>query len=295
MSEWTRRQFAASLAGAAAAFAGPRGSVAQGAKIPPSVVGGVTVGVQSYTFRTFSFDRMIAALRSVGLSSVELWGDGKAHPLHPLHQSEADFKKVKAMLDEAGITVSAYCTNFPNDASPDYFDRAFAGGQLLGAKVLTTSCETPVLDKLDHAAEKHKLKVGLHNHWNGDEWFIKAKKDPKANFEGPEDWAQAFKGRSEWLAINLDIGHFSAAGHDPVAFFKENHARIVSIHVKDRGADKKHKDEPFGKGATPITAFCQAAKGVKFPYALNLEYEMDEKDPTEGVRASFAYVKKALS
>jgi hypothetical protein len=38
-----------------------------------------------------------------------------------------------------------------------------------------------------------------------------------------------------------------------------------------------------------------AAKAVKFPHAVNLEYEMDEKDPTEGVRDSFAYVKRVLA
>jgi sugar phosphate isomerase/epimerase len=231
-------------------------------------------------------------LRSIGVSSLELWGDGKAHPLHPMRQSEADFKRVKAQLDDAGITVSAYCTNFPNTITPEYLDKAFAGAGLLGTKVLTTSCEKSLVGQLGEWGQKYKVRVGIHNHWFGDPWFHG---DRSANFESPEDWAQAFKGRSEWLAINLDIGHFSAAGHDPVAFFKENYPRIVSIHVKDRGADPQHKDQPFGQGAVPITAFCQAMKDVKFAYAANLEYEMDEQDPTAGMRASFEYMKKALA
>ena len=37
------------------------------------------------------------------------------------------------------------------------------------------------------------------------------------------------------------------------------------------------------------------AREVKFPYAANIEYEMDEKDPTAGVRRSFEYIKKALT
>ena len=151
------------------------------------------------------------------------------------------------------------------------------------------------MDRLDAAASRHQTRIGLHNHWNGDAWFVKAGKDAKANFESPADWEEAMKGRSEYLAINLDIGHFSAAGLDSLAFFKANHKRIVSIHVKDRGADKEHTDVPFGKGGTPITAFCQALKEAKFAYAANLEYEMDENNPTPGVRDSFAYMKKALS
>jgi sugar phosphate isomerase/epimerase len=255
----------------------------------------VKVGVQSYTFRTFSFDRLIAAMQSIGLSFLELWGDGDAHPLHPIRQTEADFRRVKAMLDQAGIVVSAYCTNFPNDVTPEYLDRAFTGAGLLGAAVVTTSCEKPVLDRLDEWAKKYKVKVGLHNHWNGDRWFIEAKKDPKANFEGPRDWEEAFKGRSEWLAINLDIGHFTAAGFDAVTFFRQHHPRIVAVHVKDRGDDAEHRDVLFGRGATPIVAVCQAAREVRFPHALSIEYEMDERDPTDGVRDAFSYVKQALT
>lgn len=292
MTEWTRRDFAVGLAGAAAALAWPGRGLAQAAKVKPSVFGGIQLGVQSFTFRAFGFEKMIAAMSSVGISSVELWGDGKTHLLHPMRQTEADFKNVKAMFDAAGITVSAYCTNFPNTVTAEYFEKAFTGAALLGTRVLTTSCEKSIMDGLDEAARKHKIKVGIHNHWFGDPWFHG---DRKANFEAPEDWAEAFKGRSEWLAINLDMGHFSAAGHDPVAFFRKNHARIVAIHVKDRGGDPKHTDQPFGQGAAPLLAFCRAMKDLKFKYAANIEYEMDESDPTEGVRQSFAYMKKALS
>jgi sugar phosphate isomerase/epimerase len=291
----TRREFTAAAAAGAAGLAWPRVARAQAAKIPSSVVGGVRVGVASFTYRALTFEQMTDSMRAVGLSSLELWGDGKAHPLHPMRQSEDDFKRGRKQLDDAGITVSAYCTNFPNDVTPEYLDRAFKGAAFLGAKVMTTSCEKAILDRLDAAARAHRMKVGLHNHWNGDAWFVAAKKDPKANFEGPQDWEEAYRGRSEYLCANLDIGHFSAAGLDPLAYFKANQARIVSIHVKDRGADNERSNVRFGKGATPITAFCRLLKETKFAYAANLEYEMDENDPTPGVKDSFEYVKRALA
>lgn len=293
----TRRSFTAGLAVASAGAILPRSGSGQAAtpRTPASVVGGVEVGVASYTYRTFTFDRMVASLQSVGISSLEIWGDGEAHPLHPMRQSEADFLSVRKRLDDAGIKVSAYCTNFPNDVTPEYLDRAFRGAALLGARVMTTSCEKVILDRLDAAAKKHRLKVGLHNHWNGDAWFVAAKKDPKANFETAQDWEEAYRWRSEYLAANLDIGHFAAAGLDPVAYFKANQGRIVSIHVKDRGSDPSRKDVPFGKGATPIAAFLRVLKEMKFAYAANLEYEIDEHDPTAGVKDSFEYVKRVLT
>jgi len=62
----TRRQFGAGLAGA---FAGLT-LTSPDDKVKPSVFGGIQVGVQSYTFRTFSVDKMIDAIVSLGLSSV---------------------------------------------------------------------------------------------------------------------------------------------------------------------------------------------------------------------------------
>ena len=280
----TRREFAAALAAGTAGLA--VGCAARTrASSPPR---GVAIGVQSYTFRKLDLDRMIAAMTSIGLENLELWN---GH-LDPTKASEAEFKAVRRKLDDAGIRVSAYCANFPQSATDEHLDRAFTGAGLLGTRVMTSSVEKPILPRLDEWCRKHKVHLGLHNHYLGDAWF---KGDKSINFEGPADFLDALKGRSEYLAINLDIGHFSAAGHDPAAFFREHHARIVSLHVKDRDDDAARSDRRFGEGATPIVEVMRAAREVGWRHVAHIEYEMDENDPTEGVRHSFDYVKRALS
>src|SRR5688572_27202398 len=278
----TRRELVAGLGAAAAGLA-----LRPVPRVKPSLFGGIQVGVQSYTFRAFDIDRMIAAMTSIGIASVELWN---GH-LEPMKTTEAGFKAVRRKLDAAGITVNAYCANFPSDATDEHLDRAFRGAALLGTKVMTSSVEQPIIPRLDQWYRKYEVRLGLHNHWLGDKWF---KGDKSINFEGPADWARALEGRSEYLGINLDIGHFSAAGHDPVAYFKEHHRRIFSLHIKDRDKDPGRTYRPFGEGATPIAEVLRVARDLRFPYAANIEYEMDEKDPTEGVRRSFEYVKRVL-
>jgi sugar phosphate isomerase/epimerase len=281
----TRRAFTAGLGAAAAGLAlgaAPRKRVAR-----PSVFGGVLVGVQSYTYHALSIDRMIGDMAAIGISSVELW-DGH---LEPLKTDDAGFKAVRRKFDDAGIKISAYCVNFPSDTTDERLDRAFRGATLLGTSVMTTSTEQPVIPRIDERCRMHKVRVGLHNHWLGDSWF---KGDRSINFESPEDWARALEGRSEYLGINLDVGHFSASGYDPVAYFREHHARIFSLHVKDRDRDPAHSFTPFGKGATPIAEVLRAAKELNFRYAANIEWELDEQDPTEGVRRSFEYIQHIL-
>jgi sugar phosphate isomerase/epimerase len=278
----TRREFTTGIAAAAAGLAfrpATRGK--------RSVFGGIDVGVQSYTFRAFDIDRMIAAMQSIGITSVELWN---GH-LEPMKTTEDGFRAARRKFDQAGITVSAYCANFPNDATDEHLERAFRGAALLGTKVMTSSVEQPIVPRLEKWCVKHQVRMGLHNHWLGDKWF---KGDKSINFEGPADFARAMEGRSELLGINLDIGHFSASDHDAVKYFREHHQRIYSLHIKDRDKDADHTYRKFGEGATPIAEVLRLARDLKFRYAANIEYEMDEKDPTEGVRHAFEYVKRVL-
>ncbi|HKQ03976.1 MAG TPA: sugar phosphate isomerase/epimerase [Blastocatellia bacterium] len=283
MHHITRRKFSGILLGAAGA-----GLLRPFDKVKPSVVSGVEIGVQSYTFRKFTIEGMIAEMQKVGLSSVELWN---GH-LDPMKTSEAEFKAVKKKFDDAGIRVSAYCVNFPKDSSDEHLDRGYNGALLLGTRVMTASVQKSIVPRLDQWSQKYKIKMGLHNHWFGEEWY---KGDRTQEYETPDDFLNLFKTTSKYMNANLDVGHFSAAGYDPVAFLRQHHDRIVSLHVKDRDKDAKRTNRRFGQGATPVAEVMRAAREVKFKYAANLEYEIEEDHPTAGLRDAFEYVKRALA
>ena len=279
----TRREFNAGLLAASGLGLRPPAD-----KMKPSVFSNIQVGVQSYTFRNFSLDKMIGAMTAVGLTNIELW-DGH---LNPMKATEADFKAIKKKFDDAGIRVSAYCVNFPLTATDEHLDRGYNGALLLGTNVMTASVKKAIVPRLDEWCRKYKIKMGLHNHWFGDPWF---KGDRTLEFETPQDFTNALKASSEYMSINLDIGHFSAAGFDPVAFIREHHARIVSLHVKDRDRDEAHTTRRFGQGATPIVETMKLLKKLKFRYAANIEYEIEAEDPTDGVRHALEYLKTALA
>jgi sugar phosphate isomerase/epimerase len=283
MDHMTRREFSGILLGAMGAI-----GLRPFDKVKPSVVSGIEIGVQSFTYRKFTIEQMIAAMQSVGLSSVELWN---GH-LDPMKTSEAEFKAVKKKFTDAGIHVSAYCVNFPVDASQEHLDRGYNGALLLGTHVMTASVQKALVPRLDEWSQKYKIKMGLHNHCLSDEWY---KGDRTQDFETPDDFLTLFKTTSNYMNANLDVGHFSASGYDPVAFLRQHHDRIVSLHVKDRDKDAKHTDRRFGQGATPVAEVMKLLKEIKFKYAANLEYELEAENPTAGLRDSFEYVKRALA
>ena len=76
----------------------------------------------------------------------------------------------------------------------------------------------------------------------------------------------------KYSGVNLDIGHFTAANYDAVAFIKAHHAKITNLHVKDM--ERNHGPyTPFGEGDTPMKGVLQLLKKEKYGFPANIELE----------------------
>jgi len=117
--------------------------------------------------------------------------------------------------------------------------------------------------------------------------------DPN-EFATPESFAEALT-MSQLFKINLDIGHFTAANYDAVAYIRAHHADITNLHIKDR---KKNQGDntPWGQGDTPIREVLQLLKKERWPIRAYLEYEYrGEGSSVEEVKRCFAFAKQALA
>jgi sugar phosphate isomerase/epimerase len=298
MSAFTRREWNRLVLGglAGGAVAGPL--VRVHAALADSRIAGVRIGVQSYSFRDRPLDQAIAAMKDVGLTFCELWQD-HVEPSRtsgtPRESRDAlrqwrlttpleQFQSIRKKFDAAGIRLTAYNISFRDDFTDEEIARGFEMARALGVTVITASSNLTVVPRVDAAAQKYKIRVGFHNHSN---------KSPN-EFSGPDDFEQALSGRSKWMAINLDIGHFVAAGHDPLPFLDQHHARIVSVHVKDRKLGDPVANLPFGQGDTPIVAVLQRLRDRHWDIPANIEYEYKGGDTVAEVRRCFEYCKNAL-
>jgi hypothetical protein len=77
---------------------------------------------------------------------------------------------------------------------------------------------------------------------------------------------------SKLYKINLDIGHFTAAGVDPGEFIDRHHADITKLHIKDR---KRNDGEnmPLGQGDTNIAGVLHQLRDKRYDIPAFLEYE----------------------
>ena len=241
-----------------------------------SKIDGVLIGAQSYSFRDLSLDDAIKAMTDIGLGACELFAPHIEHmgsPAIPPHSGPpsrdpaarkateeetrkwrltapmSQFKDVRKKFDDAGIALVGFNYSFRDNFSDEEIDRGFQMAKALGVDVITASSTVSVSKRVAPYADKHKMKVAFHGHSNI--------KDPN-EFAKPESFAEALK-LSKQFRINLDIGHFTAAGYDAVSYIQEHHDKIVILHLKDR---KKNEgaNVPWGEGDTPIKQVLSTAE-----------------------------------
>lgn len=241
-----------------------------------SKVGGVQLGVQSYSFRDLSLDAAIAAMKEIGIGECELYM-GHVEPAGlkgeqlknwRLATPLSHFKEIRSKFDHAGIDLYAYSLNFNDQFSDEELDRGFQMTKALGTDIITTSTTLTCAKRLAPLAEKYKVKLAMHGH---DETS-----DPN-QFATPQSFARGLA-MSPQFYINLDIGHFVAGGYDPVSYIEEHHSKILALHIKDR--KKNHGPAvPFGQGDTPIKPVLLLIKHKRYPIPANIEYEYGDDQP----------------
>ncbi|HKK73919.1 MAG TPA: TIM barrel protein [Saprospiraceae bacterium] len=303
---------------------------------PNSNINGVQIGVITYSFRSMPDQSAEATLKYVvdsGISAIELmggpaesfagmpesninrraiWGlmrkqregelsDNEAKELKEMraameaHQNKVakwrasasmeKFEQFRKMYEEAGVSIygfkpSAFGKN-NTDAEIDYGLRA---AKALGASHVTL--EHPSDDahtmKLGKMAKKHKVKVAYHGHEQ----------------QTPTFWDAALE-QSDYNALNLDAGHYVAAGYDPLEIIKEKNEHICSMHMKDRQTPENGKDNlVWGNGDTPLQEILQLMKKEKydFPGTIELEYKVPYGSyAVKEVQKCLEFCRKALS
>jgi sugar phosphate isomerase/epimerase len=288
-----------------------------------SKINGVQIGAITYSFRTMTNpDDIIAAYKTIGLSEAELMsnhaealagappgpafggGRGRGQQMTEEQRAAAEkarqeraeqmrqwrtsvsmdkFKDVRKKFNDAGV-VRLLCYNMNvNNTKDDEIEYAFQLAKALSVKAITTSTQVSMAKRLAPFADKHQLMVGFHGHDQTD----------RPDEVSTEETFKTVMAASKYLGANLDIGHFTAANGDPVAFIEKYHDRITDLHLKDR--KKNHGENvPWGQGDTPIKPVLQLLKDKKYDIPANIEFEYGG-DPVAEVGKCLDYCRQALA
>jgi len=296
-----------------------------------SKIKGVQIGAITYSFRTIpNADDIIKAFQTIGIGEMELMsnhaealagappgpgraggpggrrggapGGGRA-ALTPEEQaardaatkalrdwrmaaSAATFAPVRKKIADAGIDLRLLCYNMNvRTTQDDEIEYAFKMAEWLGVKAISTSTQVSMAKRLAPFSDKHRMLVGFHGH---------------ANLTDPDEVAKpksfaAVMAASKYHGANMDIGHYTEAGYDPIPFIQQHHARITNLHLKDKKkATNGGGNTPWGQGDTPIKDVLKLLQKNKWDIPANVEFEYDG-DPLVEIPKCLQYCKDALA
>lgn len=274
--EVSRRKFVKAGAVAAAGMAVPGTITAIKRNVESADTGAITFGIASYTFRNFTRAEMIGFLKQARVSDVNL-KDTKDH------LPAAAVEEIKALGDylSAGIKLHAAGTiYFPKDEDEDirakfeYAKRAGIGVIVAGDPAPTT------LPRIEKFVKEFDIKFALHNHGPEDKMW-----------PSPLDVLKAMKGMDRRMGCCIDVGHTARAGVDVVQAIREVGPRVFNVHMKDLTSfTEKESQVEVGRGKMPVKKIFEALLGISYEGFVDLEYEINEKDPLPGVMESLSYM-----
>jgi sugar phosphate isomerase/epimerase len=200
--------------------------------------------------------------------------------------TEATFKPVRQKIQDLGIELRLLCYNMNVRSTPDdEIEYASVMAKGLGVQVMSTSTQVSMAKRLAPFAEKHKIMVGFHGH---------SSINTPDEVATPESF-EAVMAESKYHGANLDIGHYTAAGYDPVSFITQHHARITNLHLKDRkNLANGGANLPWGQGDTPIKDVLKLLQKNKWDLPSNIEFEYPG-DPMVEMPKCLQFCKDALA
>lgn len=264
----------------AAALARSSTATARGAAAVPAAAAAIKLGVASYSLREFPLDKalvMMKALRTpyVNLKSVHM----------PYDRTPAELAAIRQTIEAAGFQIVGGGTiTFDKDTDADV-EKYFAYAKNAGMPTIVCTMEHSILPRVEKYAKQYDIKVAIHNHGPEDK-----------HFPSPYDVLKAVNGMDPRMGLCMDIGHATRAGANIVQAVLDAGPRLLDMHIKDL-ADGTARDSQVavGEGKLPIPALFRALQKINFAGYVNLEYEINAKDPLPGMQVSFAYMRGVLA
>jgi sugar phosphate isomerase/epimerase len=247
------------------------------AAVPLRASGKLDVGIGTYSYHNLSIDDMIAQLKALNISEIEM---SRGEFMLMNHPGDEMFHSVRAQLDRGGIRcVSYYSATIKDDQD---LENALRFAKILGAQNITGDATGSILSRIDQRCSHAGLTFGIHNHFFKGEKFA---------YESPEDVLQALTGLSNTVGATADVGHFASCGHDTVDAIRKLGPRLKLVHLKDVEASGGEVNVLLGKGISKIPEVMRELHRQGFAHLIAIEYEK-EGDVNRDMKADVEFARQ---
>jgi sugar phosphate isomerase/epimerase len=133
--------------------------------------------------------------------------------------------------------------------------------------------------------KEYNIRIAIHNHGPEDK-----------NFPTPQSVLEVVRKLDKRCGLCMDIGHSARTGVDVVKTIGEAGDRLFDMHVKDlRDLMNKDSQCDIGDGAFSFPAIFKQLKKMGYTGCVNLEYEINAKDPMMGMQRSLSFERGVLA
>ncbi len=273
----SRRSFLGTAAGIAGLSAVPVRPAA--AEIEPAPWG-MKLGVATYSLR--SFDRakaieMVQSLKTPWVSIKEVHLSQKASP----EEIEAGRREFEA----AGLKIMSGGNVDMKETTIDGLRTHFEYAKHAGMPMMVCAPTPENVKLVEGLVKEYNIKCAIHNHGPEDKFF-----------PTPQSVLKAVRDLDPRVGLCMDVGHSARTGVDVVQTIAEAGSRLIDMHVKDLAdLSKANSQCDVGDGKMPFPGIFKQLKKMNYQGCVNLEYEINAKDPLPGMQRSFSYMRGVLA
>lgn len=226
-------------------------------------------GVALWTFHTVNFPESLDMADSAGVKYIEPNNFTKAGPGLKdsliLQLSPSGIEKLKSMITQRGLI----CKSIYVGAGPDInaWKKQFDLAKQMGVEFVTAEPPLNMWDSIDSLAGVYKIKVAIHEHWEG-----------MSHYWNPDTTLMALKDHPNF-GVCADLGHWPKSGINPLNAVQKLSGHILAVHLKDIAAYNNPKllDVTVGTGIVNFPAIFQELKRQGFRGYIYIERDAVEQ------------------
>ncbi|MGD8520622.1 MAG: sugar phosphate isomerase/epimerase family protein [Desulfobacterales bacterium] len=267
-------------------------------------------GYSTNAFVKFSLLEAIERIAGLGFRGVEIMGD-RPH-LYPPDFGEEDLARLKKTIAEHAlelININSFTlfavgdTYLPSWIEPEEDRReirirhtleSLRVADYLGCKTISVPPGGP-LGNITRQEAISLFHQGLERVIPlAQELGVKVLVEPEPDLliERTQEFKSFIKDvKSDWVGLNLDIGHFYCVGEDPNAAFEELFEWVGHVHIEDIAPSRTHDHLIAGQGAIQFPEIFDTMKRLGYQGDISLELYPYVDMPEEAGRQSLDYLR----
>src|SRR5215472_8991742 len=283
-TETSRRNFLGAAAGIA-------GLSAMGAPTASAVIEaepwGIKLGIATYSLRSFDRATAIQMLKKLQVKYISI------KDVHlKLTAPAEELRAGRAEFDAAGFVVtSGGNVDMTKGVTVEDLRPRFEYAKNAGLPMMVCAPTHENIKAVEALVKEYDIRIAIHNHEPEDK-----------HFPTPQSVLEVVRGLDKRCGLCMDIGHSARAGADIVKSVAEAGDRLFDMHVKDL-SDPTNKDfmaarnsqVDIGDGKLPFPALFKQLKKIGYTGCVNMEYEINAKDPMVGMLRSLSYMRGVLA